>query len=461
MTLTSSAATDDIVDELCSFATQLSYGDIPSDTIETAKLRVFDSVAVALMSLRNEPVQHLVSHAATKRGEENATILGTDRTASVEYATFANAGMIRYLDWNDTYLTAEAAHPSGNIGAILAAAEANRRSGREVLLATVLAYEIQCRLCDLASFTGNGFDHVNYGLASVPLAVGRLMGLSEEQLKEAVGISLGGHLGLLQARQVPLSEWKSFAFGNAARNGVVAAELARNGIQGPSGVFTGEYGVDMIVDPGLEPADLVLGDGFLIDATHLKRYPICHHILAGIDCVTEIATETDLSTDDIRSIDVDTYEIAIRATAESGKWRPTTRGTADHSLPYCLARTLIDGTIGPEEMDEDRLAEEDVVELMDKIEIHHVESFTERYGETFSHAVTITTDDGEDERQVDYPQGHYENPLSEQHIAGKVLDHSACSPEVIDDLRDAVGALEETDDADALFSSAATVGEQL
>lgn len=454
------SASDEIVDALCSFATQLSYDDIPAETIETAKLRLFDSIAVGLLSLEEDPVRRLISHSATKHGSEEASILGTDRDASLEYAAFANAGMIRYLDWNDTYLTAEAAHPSGNIGAILAAGEANGNTGREILLATVLAYEVQCRLCDLASFTGNGFDHVNYGLASVPLAVGRLMGLPEAQLKEAVSISLGGHLGLLQARQVPLSEWKSFAFANAARNGVVAAELAKSEIRGPSQIFTGTYGIESVVDDTLDPSELALGDGFLLDETHLKRYPICHHILSAIDCVTEITDETDLQPAEIDAINVETYDIAIRATAGEGKWRPTTRATADHSLPYCVARTIIDGTIGPSELDEHRLSEDDVVELMDKIDVHHNESFTEAYGDSFSHAMTITTDDSEYERQVEYPKGHYKNPLSRVDVADKLRHHSTCSTAAVTNLQESIDELDDASDVGSILRAASRIGDE-
>lgn len=453
--------TDDVVEELCSFATRLSYDDLPVETVETAKLRVFDSLVTGLMSLREDPVRRLVSHASTEHGAAGAPILGTEHAASVEYAAFANAGMIRYLDWNDTYLSAEAAHPSGNIGAILAAGAANGRSGRELLAATALAYEAQCRLCDLASFTGTGFDHVNYGLVSVPLAVGRLMGLSEAELHEAVSISLGGHLGLLQSRQAPLSEWKSFAFGNVARNGVAAAELAAAGIHGPSGIFTGEHGVNSVVDARIDAADLALGEGFLIDETHLKRYPICHHILAAIDCVDSITDRADLDPAAIESIDIGTYEIAIRATAGEGRWRPTTRGTADHSLPYCVARALVDGTIGPDELDESRLADDDVVAVMDRVDVHHEASFTERYGDAFAHEVRITTADGEYERQVDYPLGHYKNPLSWDDVATKVLDHARCSPGPVRDLRAAAETLDEAPDVDALFDVAAAVGAEL
>lgn len=453
--------TDPIVDELSGFAAALDFDDLPASTVRAAELRVYDSFAVGLLALREDPVRRLVDHAVAKCGAGEAPILGTEHTSSSEYAAFANAAAIRYLDWNDTYLAAEAAHPSCNLGAVLAAGAANESSGRDLLLATVLAYEVQCRLCDLAAFTERGFDHVNWGLVSVPLAVGKLMGLSEDALGEAVSIALAGHLGTLQARQPPITEWKGFAFGNAARNGVAAAEMARDGVRGPSAIFAGEHGVGTVVDGRLDAADLDLGEGFLIEETHLKRYPVCHHALAGIDAVVEITEEAALDLDDVAAIDVATYEIAIRTTAGEGKWRPTTRGTADHSLPYCLARAFLDGTVGPDDLEGDRLAEPDVLALMDAVSVHHEEAYTERYGDTFTHEVTITTDDWEYERRVDYPLGHFQNSLAPEEVAGKVLDHSAVAPDAVDYLRSAVEDLDGASATGALFEAATAVGEQL
>lgn len=452
---------DEILKRLCSYAAQLDYADIDEETIGTAKLRIFDSLVTGLMARHETEVAPLIDYAATKHGQRDARIIGSQETASIEYAALANSGMIRYLDWNDTYLAAEAAHPSCNIGALLAAAAANGSSGRDLLLTIVLAYEIQCRLCDLASFTGNGFDHVNYGLVSVPLAVGRLMDLDIETLAEASSISLVGHLGLLQARQAPLSAWKSFAFGNVARNGVVGAELAEMGVEGPANIFTGNHGIGTVVDADIDPTELNLGDGFLINRTHLKRYPICHHILAAIDAVREIVEQTGLDVGDVRAIDVDTYDLAVRATAGEGKWRPTTRGTADHSLPYCLARTLVDGTIGPADLAPTRLDDDTVLEVMDKVSVNHDETFTNRYGDAFAHRVLITSTDGNYERQVDYPQGHFKNPLTWDDVAEKLLDNSTCSPATVGELRHSVESIDGAPDVADLLETTAKIGSEL
>jgi len=113
-------------------------------------------------------------------------------------ATFVNGLMIRYFDFNDTYLSKEPAHPSDNIGATLSVAEAEGAKGQEVILATALAYEIQCRLCDSADIRHRGWDHVCYGLVSSALAAGKLMGLSKRKMAEAVNIALNAHIAMRQ-----------------------------------------------------------------------------------------------------------------------------------------------------------------------------------------------------------------------------------------------------------------------
>src|SRR5207245_3822910 len=122
------------------------------------------------------------------------------KKSSPEAATFVNGFMIRYFDFNDTYLSKEPAHPSDNLGATLSVAESIEASGKDLLLSTVLAYEIQCRLCDAADIRHRGWDHVCYGLVSVALAVGSLMRLSPAKMTEAVNIDLNAHMAMTQAR---------------------------------------------------------------------------------------------------------------------------------------------------------------------------------------------------------------------------------------------------------------------
>src|SRR6185436_3078068 len=108
---------------------------------------------------------------------------GTDHSAPPDWAAFANGCLVRYLDYNDTYLSKEPAHPSDNIPAALAVAEATGASGHELIVAIALAYEVQCRFCDAASLRARGWDHVTYGAFSTALAAAHLLRLDGRQTR--------------------------------------------------------------------------------------------------------------------------------------------------------------------------------------------------------------------------------------------------------------------------------------
>lgn len=282
----------------------------------------------------------LRSYADGKPGD--AGLLWSDETASVEAAALYNGGLIRSLDWNDTYLSLEPAHPSDSLGAILAAASATDSTGEEALVATALAYELRCRLCDAAALRTKGFDHVNYGLVSATLAAGRLFGLGPEALREAVGLAVNGHVALRQARAGELTEWKEFAFANVSRNAVVAAELADAGVHGPAPVFEGEYGFfEQVAGPFDLDVEAFGGNGgtFKLTETLVEYYPVEHHAQAALGSVLDVLEAESLEWRDVTAVRCRTYEAAVDIVADGPeKWDPRTRETADHSLPYVVAR---------------------------------------------------------------------------------------------------------------------------
>src|SRR4029079_8821237 len=166
-----------------------------------------------------------------------ATLWGTGHKTLPELATFANGGLVRYFDFNDTYLAKEPAHPSDNIPAILAVAESMGASGKRVIQAIALGYEVQCRLCDAAALRPRGWDHVTYGPFSSALAAANIMKLSETKTRHAVNLAGVANVALRQPRVGYMSRWRPCAFSNAARNGVFAAILAQRGMTGPAPIF--------------------------------------------------------------------------------------------------------------------------------------------------------------------------------------------------------------------------------
>jgi 2-methylcitrate dehydratase len=163
---------DSLAERLAEYAHTLDSTDVDAETVHETKRRVLDSIACAYAGLNEAPARTLVEYTARKQGDRNAGVIhGEER--SIEYATLANGTLIRFVDWNDMYTGVAPAHPSDNLGPVLSVADAYDRSGQETILATVLAYEIQCQFADQGDLWRQGFDHVNYGLISSALAAGR------------------------------------------------------------------------------------------------------------------------------------------------------------------------------------------------------------------------------------------------------------------------------------------------
>ena len=445
----------DLAAELATYAHELQYEEIDDETIAVAKRRLADALACSLAAEGEPPVDSLRAYAADRSGD--APLLWGDDTAPVETAALVDGGLIRYLDWNDTYLSLEPAHPSDNLGAILPVAAVTGSSGEEVLTAMTLAYELQCRLCDAESLRTEGFDHVNYGLVSATLASGRLFGLSPEELREAVNVAVNGHVALRQARSGELTEWKGFAFGNVSRNAVVAAELAEAGVHGPAPIFEGEFGFfEQVAGPFDLDVDSFGGNGgtFKLTETLVKYYPVEYHAQAALNSVFDILESENLDWRDITAIRNRTYEVAMDIIVDDPeKWDPKTRETADHSLPYAIARGFIDGRFGLEQLTEAKVHDEEVRELMDRIDIVEDSEFTAAYGESFPDALTVETAEETYERYVEYPKGHPENPLSREDLFTK-FEHAAdgrLSAERIDDVVSWVEGMESEPDLSGLF----------
>ncbi len=231
-----------LAEELSEYALSIRYRDLGDEVVLEAKKRVIDSIGCALGAFRELPVRAARKTVMDDHPGKASTILGTRVKTSPDMATFVNGAMVRYFDFNDTYLSKEPGHPSDNISACLATAEKEGSNGRDLLTSIAIAYEIQCRLCDAADIRHRGWDHVCYGLVSAALASGWLMGLSRERLTHAVNVSLNSHIAMRQVRAGELSAWKGCSFANAARNAVFSAMLARNGMTGPAPIFEGEMG---------------------------------------------------------------------------------------------------------------------------------------------------------------------------------------------------------------------------
>src|ERR1051326_389666 len=408
-----------LAERLSRYGQCLGYDDLPSAVVHEVKRRVLDSLGCALGAWNALPCRIARRIAQSVNVTSGATLWGTNHRTLPDLATFANGALVRYLDFNDTYLSKEPAHPSDNIPAVLAAAESSGASGKQVIQAIALAYEVQCRLCDAAALRPRGWDHVTYGPFSSALAAAKVMKLSDAQTLQAINLAGVANIAVRQTRVGDLSMWKACAFSNAARNGVFAAMLAQRGMTGPSPIFEGEKGFIKIVSG---PIEFPLFGGekgrsepstFKILDTYIKRYPVEYHAQTAVEAA--LAVREDMRKAEgvdavagITDVEIGSYDVAIEIIGRGlEKWKPRTRETADHSFPYCVAVALLDGRVTVRSFEAKRLTDPILHALILKVRVVPQPEFAGCYPQAMPVRLTVRTNMGKEYvKQVDYPLGH-------------------------------------------------------
>ncbi len=415
-----------LADRLAEYTVNLTFEKIPSEAILEAKRRIIDALGCALGAYDAEPAQIARKVAQLSSNPTGATVLSTHHKTAPDQAAFASGVMMRYLDFNDTYLSKEPAHPSDNIAAVLAVAEAEKKTGKDVLAAIVLAYEIQCRLCDAASIRAKGWDHVTYGAFSAGLAAGKLYGLDKQQLVHVQGLAATPNNAMRQTRVGELSHWKGCAFANASRNAVFAATLAKHGMTGPSEIFEGEMGFWAQVSGPFELADLGGENGnphFMINQTYVKHFPAEYHSQSAIEAALELREQigADQIDEKIESITIESFDAAVDIIAGFAEhWAPKSRETADHSMPYCVSAALIDGDITLDTFSDARIQEPKLRALIQKVKVNRNAEMTAGYPDGIPNLLVIKTTDGKTySKKVSYPLGHSRNPMNDVDIDQK------------------------------------------
>ena len=215
-----------ITEDIGAYASALKYEDLPAEFIHQAKRFIVDTLGCAFGGYTSEPCDIARDLAALVTSSQPATIFCSGEKTSVELAAFANDVMVRYLDFNDGYISKGSGHPSDSIAALLAVAEISHSSGRELIVATVIAYDVFCRICDAWDNKPNGIDHTTMGVIASTSGVARLFGLTRQQITEAVNIAVAGNVALNQTRIGNVSKWKACDYASANRNAIFAAQVA-------------------------------------------------------------------------------------------------------------------------------------------------------------------------------------------------------------------------------------------
>ena len=480
---------------IAEWACSLKYEHVSLEAIQAAKLFWFDSIGCALGGSQQDDARILLKHYRAMAGEDatsrdSSTSLGMTnkhyrsmgsgngkatafvsglKTNPVD-AAFLNGHMIRAMDYNDIYWKADPCHPSDLISAPLALCENEGLSGKDLILATIIAYEIEMRLCEIGrpGVREYGWHHATLSAFAAPVAAGRVLNLTPDQMVSAIGISAARTFCPGAVTAGKLTNMKNTVDPWAARMGAESALLAREGFSGPEHMIDGKEGLFAVFSHVLykgQPASFD-GEGLVKDlptspTSHyrildcgMKSFPIEALSHAPLTAMMKTVKENKIKADDVKEIKVEVIARAADILGDSHKYRPTSKEPADHSLPYCMAVGLADGMVTPLQFKEERVRDQSLIPIMDKIKVVANEEFEALFPKFQPSRVTITTNDGKQySTRVDVPKGDPRDPMTEEEIAVKfnALGGNVIGKEQCEKLRQCIMNLESAAKLDELL----------
>lgn len=391
-----SAGSGTVVERIAAFAHAARPGRLRPEIRALFKRNILDSLGCAIASLPAPAFAALRDQLAEFRAPGDCTLIGGGKTSADQAALF-NSGLVRYVDLLDSYMASGGlCHPSDNLGTLLAAAERVRASGEEFMLALAVAYEIQCRLTAAAPVMTKGLNHAIQLAISTAAGSGRLMGLSVEQLANAVSIATVDNLSLACMHVEPVSQWKGFSPGMTGMRAIYAVSLARRGFTGPRGLFEGPKGLEEALgqsievdwdDPALE----------VITQTMLKKYASLIHGQPVIEATLDLKRTHQVSPEEVEHVRCDIFQAGFDLAGGGlygSKDHPWTKEQGDYNLKYLIAAALLDDQVGPTQLETERVRAPDAQAMIARIEVRPDPRLTSRFPRELGARVSLWTRDG-------------------------------------------------------------------
>jgi 2-methylcitrate dehydratase len=348
---------------IAEWASSLNYEHLSPEAIQAAKLFWFDSIGCALGGSQQEDAEILLKHYRAMAGEESnsrdsstslgmtnkrrratggvhgkSTVLVSGFKTNPVDAAFLNGHMIRAMDYNDIYWKADPCHPSDLIAAPLALCENEGLSGRDLILATIIVYEIEMRLCEIGrpGVREYGWHHATLSAFAAPVAAGRVLNLTRDQMVSAIGISAARTFCPGAVTAGKLTNMKNTVDPWAGRMGAESALLAREGFSGPEHIIDGKEGLFAVfshVHYKGEPAAFD-GEGLVKDLptspkSHyrildcgMKSFPIEALSHSPLTAMMKTVKDNSIKAADVKEIKVEVIARAADILGDPHKYRP-------------------------------------------------------------------------------------------------------------------------------------------
>src|SRR3984885_4046573 len=449
------------VEALAKYAARPSFADVSAQSRKQLPVHILDSLGCCIAAFGAGPVEACRAQVADFGGDGPCALIGGGHANPI-FAAFWDTALGRYVDFMDNFLApTETCHTADHVGVALTIAEHVAGSGRDLMLAVALSYTVQSRFVDHANFMTRGFDHTAQLAFSANAAAGRLLGLSEPQIANAIAMAAASDASFAVIRAKPLSQWKGLASAQSALAAMNTLFLARRGVEGPLQVIEGANGIDNLLHMQIRIDWDKQGYEGVLEST-IKNYNAMIHTQSAVHCMVELARQNKFDPGKVLSIEADVIRIAYDF-AGGGHYGVDkvirTKEQADHSLPYLLAVALLDGDVMPAQFAPDRITRADVQQLLKKVSVRPDQEFTDQYPAKMPAKITVRLQDGQviEHEVQDFP-GLASRPFTwedsvekfDRLVAGRV-DEGLCR-----EIKDAVHSLESIQVADlmALFGRA-------
>jgi 2-methylcitrate dehydratase PrpD len=410
----------------------LRYEDLPSDVVESTKLRILDVIGLALAGAETPFGRSTIAAAKTLSPAGPSRIFGTGDAVAAPTAAFANAALSQALEYDDTHNESIVHMSSPAVAASLALAGVRTVTGRDLILSIAVANEISCRVGSVSSgqFHRRGFHPTGlfapFGIAA---GIGKILGLDAQRLAWAEGTAGSCAAGLLEC-WVDGTQTKFLHSGFAAQSGLTAALLAEAGVSGPPKVFEGRFGLfaSHLQDPAVMKNYGRISDGL---GTHwesrnssFKPFPTAHVLHPYVSAILRLRAQ-GLRAADVARIECPVAEFNVSIVCEpvAEKCAPATQAHCRVCLQYTMAEALYAGSLGKNAYSDGMRLNSEVLQLARKVD-YAVDPAFPGPGR-FKGAVRVTLKDGRVLEEIEeYNRGSAENPMDEAELRAKFDDNA-------------------------------------
>lgn len=460
-----------LASQVAEWVSEVQYEDLPSDVIESTRLRILDVIGLALAGAETAFGRSTIGAARAMSPPGPSRIFGTGDAVAAPTAAFTNAALSQALEYDDTHNESIVHMSSPAVAAALALADLRGSTqghgaglavtGRDLILSIAIANEVSCRVGSVSSgqFHRRGFHPTGlfapFGIAA---GIGRIVGLDAQQLAWAQGTAGSCAAGLLEC-WVDGTQTKFLHSGFAAQSGLTAALLAGCGVSGPPKVFEGRFGLfaSHLQDPAVAKNYGRISDGL---GTHwesrnssFKPFPTAHVLHPYVSAILRLRRDHGVRPEDVVRIECPVAEFNVSIVCEpvAEKCAPATQAHCRVCLQYTMAEALYAGSLGKNAYSDAMRLNPDVLALARKVE-YSVDPTFPGPGR-FKGAVRVTLKDGRVLEEIEeYNRGSAENPMSEAELRAKFDDNAGgfLSAAQRDRLADAIARADELADARTL-----------